>query len=143
MQDQHLAIASVPAQPWNGQLYEWDQAIKIGTIFPELNLPFFAAESLPGQIPPMAGNGNVVKTPEQEEREHLLARLNAISFALDDVVLFLDTHPQEIQAAQLRTKLLKERKALKQAFVEKFYPLTKECEGNWGDGPIPWEGACI
>ena len=73
----------------------------------------------------------------------MLARLNAISFALDDVVLFLDTHPQEIQAAQLRTKLLEERKALKQAFVEKFYPLTKECEGNWGDGPIPWEGACI
>ena len=58
----------------------------------------------------MAGNGNVVKTSEQEEREHLLARLNAISFALDDVVLFLDTHPQEIQAAQLRTKLLEERK---------------------------------
>ncbi len=125
MQDQHLAIASVPAQPWNGQLYDWDQAIKIGTIFPELNLPFFAAESLPGQIPPMAGNGNVVKTSEQEEREHLLARLNAISFALDDVVLFLDTHPQEIQAAQLRTKLLEERKSTETGLCGKVLPADK------------------
>lgn len=139
----HLAVASVPVQPWPRQLYDREQALKIGTVFPELNKPFFAAENQPGAIPPMAGNCGHDKDLEQEERERLLSRLNAVSFALDDVVLFLDTHPQETQAAELRVQLLQEKKALRQTFAENFYPLTKECEGVWGEGPMPWEGACI
>lgn len=36
-----LAIATVPFQTWNST-YEFEAALKIGTIFPELNLPFYA-----------------------------------------------------------------------------------------------------
>ena len=36
-----LAIASVPVQSWEIP-YEPDRALKEGTIFPSLNLPFFA-----------------------------------------------------------------------------------------------------
>ena len=42
IQKEHLAIASVPVQSW-GELYNQDDALKTGTIFKELDLPFFAA----------------------------------------------------------------------------------------------------
>lgn len=35
----HLAIASVPCQKWKST-YEPEAALKKGTIFPELNMPF-------------------------------------------------------------------------------------------------------
>ncbi|MDO4274029.1 MAG: spore coat protein CotJB [Eubacteriales bacterium] len=154
MQTEHLAIASVPVQQWDGKLYEYDQALKVGTIFPELNKPFFAAESLPGEEVPISGKipgkpanplfgADEGKTSEQKERETLVSRISAISFALDDIVLFIDTHPNHAEAAALRTQLIEERKQLLKDFDEKFYPLTKDCEGLWGEGPMPWEGACI
>ena len=43
MEQQHLAIASVPMQNWE-TLYDWDQALATGTIFPGLNKPFFVLE---------------------------------------------------------------------------------------------------
>ena len=46
----NLAIASVPIQEW-GELYSADEAIKTGTIFRDLDLPFFAADSIPDREP--------------------------------------------------------------------------------------------
>lgn len=141
MEAQHLAITSVPIQSWNGNLYDYAQALRIGTIFPELNLPFFAAESLPGEAVPTTpgGSGN----PIQQERELLMDKINQISFALDDLVLFIDTHPGHQEAVSLRKQLIEQRKRLLKEHDEKYYPLTKDCEGPWTEGPLPWEGACI
>lgn len=72
-----------------------------------------------------------------------MAQIHAVSFALDDVVLFLDTHPSEPEAVSLRKQLIEERKRLLKEYDEKFYSLTKDCEGLWTEGPMPWEGACI
>lgn len=141
MESQHLAIASVPVQSWSGNLYDYAQALRIGTIFPELNMPFFAAESLPGEEVPMAHGGS--GDPAQQERERLMAQISAVSFALDDLVLFLDTHPAQQEAVSLRKQLIEERKRLLKEYDQKYYPLTKDCEGVWTEGPMPWEGACI
>lgn len=35
-----LGIATVPCQQWNGT-YDTEKALKRGTVFPELDLPFF------------------------------------------------------------------------------------------------------
>ena len=43
MNHQHLAVPSVPVQSW-GLLYGKEEALRAGTIFQDLNLPFFAAE---------------------------------------------------------------------------------------------------
>ncbi len=141
MEAQHLAIATVPVQTWSGNLYERVQALRIGTVFPELNMPFFAAKSYPGEAVPTApgGSGN----PAQQERELLMDKINQVSFALDDLVLFLDTHPKQQEAISLRKQLIEERKRLLKEHDEKYYPLTKDCEGLWTEGPMPWEGACI
>jgi len=139
--DAHLAVASVPVQRWNGRLYEYTQALLTGTVFPELNMPFFAAETVPGEEVPQASGGS--DGPEQQERERLMEQLHAVSFALDDLVLFLDTHPSEPEAVSLRKQLIEERKRLLKEYDEKFYSLTKDCEGLWTEGPMPWEGACV
>ncbi|MFT4146896.1 MAG: spore coat associated protein CotJA, partial [Mobilitalea sp.] len=40
MSDNHLAIANIPIQKW-GELYSDEEALNIGTIFHDLNKPFF------------------------------------------------------------------------------------------------------
>ena len=44
MNHQHLAVPSVPVQSW-GLLYGKEEALRAGTIFQDLNLPFFAPPS--------------------------------------------------------------------------------------------------
>lgn len=139
MEQQHLAIASVPMQNWE-TLYDWDQALATGTIFPGLNKPFFVLEenSFETEFKPDEN-----ASPEQQERERLMKEISALSFALDDTVLYLDTHPESAEAMDLRKNLIEQRKGLLKEFNEKFYALTKDCIGCWGEGPMPWEGACI
>jgi hypothetical protein len=43
MNQQHLAIALVPVQEWSTTLEPKD-ALLVGTIFPELNKPFYCGE---------------------------------------------------------------------------------------------------
>lgn len=136
-----LAIATIPVQQWN-TVYDCEEAMKVGTIFPELNLPFFAADS--GECTchknDMAPAG---KDQEQVEREGYMRQIQGVSFALDDLRLFLDTHPDQTNAVDLKQTLLQKRKELLADFAQKFYPLTQDCEGCWGKGPMPWEGACV
>ena len=138
MQTEHLAMPTMPIQSSIGNLYSYEEALKIGTIFPELNKPFFAAED---NLQPT--DSGIQKDPQQQERELLAGNLHAVSFALDDLVLFLDTHPKDEEAIQLRRQLIETRKKLLKEYDEKFYPLTRDCAGFWTEGPMPWEGACI
>ena len=70
----------------------------------------------------------------------LLKRLNEVSFAVNDIHLFLDTHPCDEE----RNRLLKE-------YASSFGPLTidtascsREDMWNWTIQPFPWEqeGGC-
>ena len=170
---ENLAIASVPMQEW-GALYETKEALRVGTVFQDLNKPFFAAPSdgtdgcscgcgagkaaqngqpKSGEKP--AGLGSREASPEQHERERMMAKIQETSFALDDVRLYLDTHPDDGQGLALFKKMLAERKTLLLAYAQQFYPLTLDCiadlyEKNpasecycWQKGPMPWEGACV
>ena len=85
----------------------------------------------------------------------MMAKIQETSFALDDVRLYLDTHPDDGQGLALFKKMLAERKTLLLAYAQQFYPLTVDCiadlyEKNpasdcycWQKGPMPWEGACV
>lgn len=146
---EHLAIASVPPQQW-GELYEQAEALRTGTIFKELDLPFFAAKSQE-----ITGKINPACSQEDRDRELLLLQIQQISFVLDDVRLYLDTHPQDQQGVAFLKKFLPERKNLLKEFAKKYYPLTWDCmleryEAEpdtscycWEKGPVPWEGACV
>lgn len=148
MENKQLAIASVPCQTW-GTTYQPEEALRIGTIFEDLNKPFFAAD--------VDRNSNdtqdnmLSKPPEQIKREQLLSQISQISFFLDDLALYLDTHETDTNAIGLFTKYSKKRKELKTEYAAAHYPLTRDCIADldakepfcWLEGPMPWEGACI
>ncbi|HJD41567.1 MAG TPA: spore coat associated protein CotJA [Candidatus Mediterraneibacter quadrami] len=75
---EHLAMASVPVQTW-GALYDKDEVLAAGTVFKELDMPFFAADHIPAE--------KGVTDP--------LTEIQKISFILDDLRLYLDTHPDD------------------------------------------------
>ena len=200
-EQEHLAIASVPFQNW-GELYEQAKALSIGTIFRELDKPFFASEQDFGNIPrscPSQRPGDTetyreqsgeaqklcrteqrlrgeVQEPDgaeqrlsgvpqnrdaqdpssrQQGRECLMLQVMEIGFMMDDIRLYMDTHPEDKDGLQLLKQVIQRRKQLMTDFAEEYYPLTMDCmaglyEKNpesdcycWEKGPMPWEGACV
>lgn len=151
-----LAIASVPMQKW-GEVYRFCEALKEGTVFPVLNLPFYEAESVTNPAKQQENHQEIA--PRQADRETLMTKISEVSFALNDLTLYLDTHCEDSQAIQLFAECAALRADLLKIFSERFYPLTqaclancsceKECESvngmafSWECGPAPWEGACV
>lgn len=169
MKETHLAIASVPYQQW-GSLYDDGKALRQGTIFQELDLPFYVTEGIPAGQSAQSGktsqgvfqsgrpdenvNGGFGKGTDLSGQSQLLCQLQQVSFVLDDLTLYLDMHSEDSQALALYQEKLEVRDQLKKEFAQKFYPLTRDCvaycQGKggvhgdhafcWQDGPIPWEG---
>lgn len=142
-----LAMASVPIQNWC-EPYDFETALMEGTIFPSLNLTFFKADE--GQS--TLKSHSITSSPEETEREKMMTELSTISFAINDLTLYLDTHPNCQNGLTLFKELLKKRLDLLADFANKYYPLTQismitgnptgDCYG-WGEGPMPWEGGNI
>lgn len=147
MNQEHLAVASVPVQNLNTTLSP-EQAMLTGTIFPELNLPFFVEEE-------MTDSTITRNSKEENVREETMKKIQEISFFLDDMRLFMDTHPENTNGLELLKSALKTRKELLKEFALHFYPLTMDCMADiyenepssscycWQEGPMPWEGACV
>lgn len=79
-----------------------------------------------------------------ESRRSLLKELSAKQFALVEMVLYLDTHPNDKTAIAKVAELKLEIKKLTKVFEEKFGPLTfgidsGENEFEWINDPWPWE----
>ena len=91
------------------------------------------------------------------DRAALLQKINETSFLLDDLRLYLDTHPLELPALDAFHEAMIQRKQLLAEFAGEFEPLTpeyicpdtnnrKQCCTNypgqkhftWTDGPLPW-----
>lgn len=148
---EHLAIASIPCQEW-GTVYDPEAALIKGTVFPDLNKPFFKADSMEEKPAWTGGAGDFGKDSQQKERESLLKKIYEVSFIVNDLTLYLDTHGEDREALDLFAKNNGERARLLADFAAKYYPLTQACMADrgcgeknfcWADGPMPWEGACI
>lgn len=144
---EHLAMATVPKQKWC-EPYDWTTALAEGTIFPCLNLTFHKAPE--GKF--HCNTSSSMSDITQKSREEMMSELAAISFAINDLTLYLDTHPDCPNGMALFYQLLEQRMNLLAQFAGKFYPLTQTSmiTGNynknqygWSEGPMPWEGACI
>lgn len=147
MNSQHLAMGSVPKQEWC-EPYDPLTALMGGTIFPCLNLTFHKAPVGKSNCKTSSSMSDIA----QKNREEMMSILGAISFALNDLTLYLDTHPDCPKGLALYYELLEKRLNLLSEFAGKFYPLTQismitgEYDKNqygWPEGPMPWEGACI
>ena len=103
----NLAIGSIPIQV-RKEVYTPDTALKEGTIFPELHMPFYVTDSLSAtaktcdcQTCECAERNDQYEklfTEEHFDRETVMNALYEISFFLDDLVLYLDTHTDDFDA---------------------------------------------
>ncbi|MDO4556525.1 MAG: spore coat protein CotJB [Lachnospiraceae bacterium] len=99
MKENHLAIASIPMQSLKNP-YTPDKALVHGTVFPNLFYPFFAASSELMEEAP-ASSAYPGCCPKVQEK---MKQLTEVSFVLDDLNLYLDTHPDDNQAFDLYKK---------------------------------------
>lgn len=84
----------------------------------------------------------------QAERKKLFDYINEISFSIDDMLLYLDTHPEDEKALAYIKELVSCRKNAMREYQEKYMPLvidgtdTDSC-WKWSVSPWPWErGYC-
>ena len=83
-------------------------------------------------------------------RKDLLRWINIVSFAVDDVQLFLDTHPEDQEALNYFHEYNKLRKEALMEYAKYYGPLTIDsahasCKDKWAwiNEPWPWqEGGC-
>lgn len=153
MNQEHLAIASVPIQYLNTTLSQ-EEALITGTVFPELNKPFFVTEQMT-EMPLVSQDNQEGKPKEAIERETMMKEIQEVSFFVDDMRLFMDMHPENQKGLELLKDAIKKRKELLKNFALQFYPLTMDCMADiyqenptsdcycWKEGPMPWEGACV
>lgn len=83
----------------------------------------------------------------EQERQKLIHEISAASFWMDELRLFLDTHPCNEQALTSYNDYAAKRQALVDKYVSQFGPLryydVNPCnEWQWVMYPWPWEGEC-
>lgn len=79
------------------------------------------------------------------EQQNMMRRLQVQSFVLDDVRLYLDTHPDDRKALDYYHKYRKLKEQTEAEYVERFGPLNSlqvisNTRWTWVDTPWPWEG---
>ena len=88
-------------------------------------------------------------TESRPNRSELLEWINVVSFAVDDVKLFLDTHPCNEDALEYFEEFKKQRVQALKEYAKYFGPLPLDtaCPPAeywcWINEPWPWqEGGC-
>lgn len=78
------------------------------------------------------------------DRRRLMQIITRASFAIDDVKLFLDTHPNCSQALAYYEKMEKVRNQAWREYTMRFGPLSAydvnvRNSWDWNSAPLPWE----
>ena len=120
-----LALAYVPMQQSAQPAYESAEALRRGTLFPGLDLPFMN----------MVNTRDVTDTP--------LAELMAMCFVVHELQLYLDTHPDDREAFAVMKDVMALQQEAHGRYVKRYGPLLPadlaQCETfDWLEAPWPW-----
>lgn len=119
-----LANTYVPFQQ-PGKKYTQNEGIVKGTLFPGLDLPY----------------RNYVATREVANTP--MGELMAMDFAIAELGLYLDTHPDDMEALQLHNSYVKMYKEATRNYEQQYGPLTQatvmEGKYSWLKNPWPWD----
>ena len=77
------------------------------------------------------------------EKEEMLQQIRCYEFAINELALYLDTHPKDEKALCLHRKYAREAKDLKDKYQKVYGPLTINFPCNkwrWLEEPWSWEG---
>ncbi len=120
-----LAVSYVPTQKPNSPQYSAAEGLKNGTLFPGLNLPY--RNYIPSR--------SIPETP--------LGEIMIMSFAVAELGLYLDTHPEDKEALQLHNNYVRLLRDAMAAYEKEIGPITQETvmEGkySWIKDPWPWD----
>ena len=75
-------------------------------------------------------------------QQEMLMQIRELRFSVNDLALYLDTHPCDRRAIALHNQYSRELRNLTDEYQIKYGPLTIECPCNkwrWIDLPWPWE----
>ena len=84
-------------------------------------------------------------------RQQLLARINEVSFAVNDLSLYLNTHPEDAEALARFREYARARQEALAEYAKHYGPLTIDTADDascrswqWIEQPFPWEekGGC-
>lgn len=120
-----LALAYVPMQQSAKPAYDAEDALKRGTLFPGLDLPFMN----------MVNTADLSGTP--------LGELMALQFVSHELQLYLDTHPNDKEAFTALKNALSLYREAKKRYVDRYGPLCPadleySQTFNWLADPWPW-----
>lgn len=123
-----LAVPYVPFQQKNPKRYNHADALNNGTLYPGLNLPFHLKTDAP----------NVVNSP--------LSELQALDFVVHELVLYLDTHPDDMEAFELYKQYAAMAREARMKYVDTTGQLSHHNPPNtksfvWTNDPWPWNNA--
>jgi spore coat protein JB len=121
-----LSNPYVPFQREGSKKYDARFGLVRGTLFPGLDLPFMG----------------MVNTSEQSDTP--LHELQALDFAIEELGLYLDTHPNDKEALELFTAYVDLYQAGVTEYQRRYGPLTQMQAGrngtyDWVNHPWPWE----
>ena len=96
-----------------------------GTLFPGLDLPFMGMVN------------------SKEKNKTLLQQIQSLSFAMNELGLYLDTHCDDAEALELFNKYVELYKTGEKRYVERYGPIRQMQAGGeeytWLCAPWPWE----
>ena len=136
-----LAFATVPNQEWC-EPYDLKSALEKGTLFPCMDMEFYKGKD----------NVTPIKDSALDGQEAALNEINMVGFAINDLTLYLDTHPDCKEGTKLFKELLAKRLELLADYAAKYQPLTQlsmitgepeKTAYDWAEGPLPWEGGHV
>lgn len=121
-----LAFPYIPMQENAPARYSQNDAMRAGTLFPGLDLPFH--KEIRSRFP---------------DAPTALTELMALDFAIDELGLYLTTHPNDREVLELYWSYIRLGKQGRDKYVEQYGPLcqTDLTPGSfrWLSDPWPWD----
>ena len=88
-------------------------------------------------------NCSNVSPCQENTKSQMLNEIKCLAFAIQELALYLDTHPDDEKALCLHNKYCKEYRDLTDKYQKVYGPLTINYPCNkwrWLESPWPWEG---
>lgn len=121
-----MAFAYIPMQENDPKRYSQNDAMRAGTLFPGLNLPFH--KEIRSRFP---------------AENTALSELMALDFAIDELGLYLTTHPNDSEVLELYWSYIRLGRQGREKYEAQYGPLlqTDITPGSfkWLNDPWPWD----
>jgi spore coat protein JB len=87
-------------------------------------------------------NNNGCSCSNNSNQQAMLMQIRSLRFSINDLALYLDTHPCDRRALAIHNEYARELRTLTNNYQRMYGPLDIECPCNqwrWIDEPWPWE----